>query len=127
MTLLSECGLSLTRLAYVFPSVVTDFPLSLLTWSRVGNCKSSFILLCVLCLNLVLPERNILSPWWKKCWMYLEGILVVVLTSGVGSRQHLTTAHWALVLASSTTRHWLALFMVMPIDVSANCVTSPRT
>src|SRR6202451_652603 len=85
MTSLSECGLSLTRLAYFFPSVVTDFPLSLLTWARVGNCKSSFILLCVLGLNLVLPERNILSPWWKKCWMYLEGILVVVSTS-VGVR-----------------------------------------
>src|ERR1700685_1487906 len=102
MTLLSECGLSLMRMVYFLPSVITYFPLSLLTWSRVGNCKSSYILLCVLCLNFVLPERNILSPWWKKCWMYLEGILVVVSTSGVGSRRHSTTAHWALVLARQT-------------------------
>jgi len=99
------------------------FALVIATWSRVGNCKSLFNPFCVLCLTFVLPERNILLLWWKKCWMYLEGILVVVLTLGVGLRQHSTTAHWALVLASSTTRHWLALFTVMPIDVSA--IASP--
>src|SRR6202044_3310559 len=51
----------------------------------------------------------------EKCWMYLEGILVVVSTSGVGSRRHSTTAHWALVLARSTTHHWLALSWSCPL------------
>src|SRR6202034_1607916 len=38
-----------TRLVYFLHSVITDLPLSLLTWSRVGSCKSLFkLFFCVI-------------------------------------------------------------------------------